>query len=97
MARCFGDHEPAQLTAGCGLGVLKERGCGPGAAGRELQADAAGGLCALPPVPGSCPFSTTRAFSARPSASRVPHAQGLPGAVGAGGTRHPPQRGAAPF
>ena len=41
-------------------------------------------------------FSTTRALSARPSASRVPHQQGLPGAVGAGGTRHPPQRGAAP-
>lgn len=53
--------------------------------------------CALcRPCPGAVPSAPPRALSARPSASRVPHAQGLPGAVGAAGTRHPPQRGAAP-
>lgn len=95
--------------AGCGGGLGREprAGCGAGAAGggpgggrgRGFGRGAGRGPragCALRRCARELSLQHRRVRSARPAAARGPRALGQPGATGAGRSRHPLQRGAAP-
>lgn len=97
LARCFGDHEPAQLAAGWGLlaggakggGAAGAGSVGEGPAGWGLQAGAAGGCCG--PAARSAACSRELSLQHHPRPLSVPLR--LPGSPRSGAARGHWRRG----